>query len=81
MSSVSEGVPLTVIEAMAARRPVVATAVGGLAELLEHGVAGFLAPSGDDVLLAASLIELYRNPDLRNAWPTLLRNGRPIRFR
>ncbi len=65
MSSISEGIPLTVIEAMAARRPVVATAVGGLPELVEHGVTGFLAPSGDDALLAASLIELYRDPDLR----------------
>ena len=66
MSSISEGIPLTVIEAMAARRPVVATAVGGLPELIEHGVTGCLAPSGNDVLLAASLIELYRNPDLRS---------------
>ena len=50
MSSISEGIPLTVIEAMAARRPVVSTAVGGLPELIEHGVTGFLAPSGDDVI-------------------------------
>lgn len=65
MSSISEGIPLTVIEAMAARRPVVATAVGGLPEMVEHGVTGFLAPSGDHASLAASLIELYRRPDLR----------------
>jgi len=65
MSSISEGIPLTVIEAMAARRPVVATAVGGLPELVEHGVTGFLAPSGDDASLACSLIELYRRPELR----------------
>lgn len=65
MSSISEGIPLTVIEAMAARRPVVSTAVGGLPELVEHGVTGFLAASGDHASLAASLIELYRRPDLR----------------
>lgn len=65
MSSISEGIPLTVIEAMAARRPVISTAVGGLPELVEHGVTGFLAPSGDDRLLAAALVELYRNTDLR----------------
>ena len=65
MSSISEGIPLTVIEAMAARRPVVSTAVGGLPELIEHGVTGFLASSRDDSSLAASLIELYRNADLR----------------
>ncbi len=66
MSSISEGIPLTVIEAMAARRPVVSTAVGGLPELVEHGVTGFLAPSGDDSSLAAALIELHRNPGLRS---------------
>jgi len=65
MSSISEGIPLTVIEAMAARRPVVSTAVGGLPEMIEHGVTGFLAPPGDDAALASALIELYRQPDLR----------------
>jgi glycosyltransferase involved in cell wall biosynthesis len=65
LTSISEGIPLTVIEAMAARRPVVSTSVGGLPELVEHGVTGFLAASGDDASLAASLIKLYRCPDLR----------------
>ncbi len=65
MSSISEGIPLTVIEAMAARRPVISTAVGGLPELIEHGVTGFLAPSRDDAALAKSLIELYRDGSLR----------------
>ena len=66
MSSISEGIPLTVIEAMAARRPVVSTAVGGLPELIEHGVSGMLAPSGDASSLAASLVQLYQSADLRN---------------
>ena len=64
MSSISEGIPLTVIEAMAARRPVVSTAVGGLPELVEHGITGFLAPCRDDASLAAALIRLYRDPVL-----------------
>lgn len=64
MSSISEGIPLTVIEAMAARIPVVATAVGGLPELIEHGVSGFLAPSGRSDLLATALVDLQRNADL-----------------
>ena len=66
LSSISEGIPLTVIESMAARRPVVSTAVGGLPELIEHGVSGMLAPSGDASSLSASLVQLYRNADLRN---------------
>jgi glycosyltransferase involved in cell wall biosynthesis len=65
MSSISEGIPLTVIEALAARRPVVSTAVGGLPELIEHDVSGMLAPSGDASSLANSLIELYQSPALR----------------
>jgi glycosyltransferase involved in cell wall biosynthesis len=65
MSSISEGIPLTVIESMAARRPVVSTAVGGLPELIEHGVTGFLAPSGDHASLASSLVALHADPDLR----------------
>lgn len=65
LSSISEGIPLTVIEAMAARRPVVATAVGGLPELIDHGVSGFLAPGRDHAGLAMGLIELYRDPGLR----------------
>lgn len=65
MSSISEGIPLTVIEAMAARRPVVSTSVGGIPELIEHGVTGLLAASGDSASLAAFLVELYRRPDHR----------------
>jgi glycosyltransferase involved in cell wall biosynthesis len=65
MSSISEGIPLTVIEAMATRRPVVSTAVGGLPEMIEHGVTGFLAPVGDHAALAWALIELFHQPDLR----------------
>ncbi|MGH9853830.1 MAG: glycosyltransferase, partial [Blastocatellia bacterium] len=42
LSSLSEGMPITVLEAMAARLPVVATRVGSLPELVEEGVTGFL---------------------------------------
>jgi len=67
MSSISEGIPLTVIEAMAAHRPVVATAVGGLPELVEHGVTGFLAPPRDYAALAAALIWLHEDRQLRES--------------
>ena len=65
MSSISEGIPLTVIEAMAARLPVVSTAVGGLPEIIQHGVTGLLAGSGDDGALAESLTRIAQNADLR----------------
>ena len=58
LSSISEGIPLTLIEAMAARLPVVSTDVGGVAEVVVPEVTGLLAPSGDDALLADHLTRL-----------------------
>jgi glycosyltransferase involved in cell wall biosynthesis len=57
-----EGTPLAVIEAMAARLPVVATAVGGVPELVEDGVTGLLASAGDPGALARALASLARQP-------------------
>ncbi len=55
LSSLSEGMPLTVLEAMAARLPVVATAVGALPELVEEDNTGFLVPVGDAEAMAEKL--------------------------
>ncbi len=54
-SSLSEGLPLAVLEAMAAGLPVVATRVGGIAEAVEDGKTGYLAPAADPAALAAAL--------------------------
>ena len=65
LTSVSEGIPLTVIEAMAAGRPVVATDVGGLREVLGgegDEPCGRLAPAGDAAALAAALRALADDP-------------------
>ena len=56
-----EGCPLAVIEAMAAGIPVVATAVGGVPELVVHGETGLLAEPGRPEALAAALAELIAN--------------------
>ncbi len=64
LTSVSEGIPVTVIEAMATGVPVVATSVGGLPELIEDGTSGLLAPRGDAKGLAAALGRLAHNDDL-----------------
>ncbi|MFO0977089.1 MAG: glycosyltransferase [Planctomycetaceae bacterium] len=66
LTSISEGIPLTVIEAMAARRPVVATAVGGLPELIENAVTGFLASAKDELGLASALVTLANDEALRH---------------
>jgi sugar transferase (PEP-CTERM/EpsH1 system associated) len=64
LSSLSEGMPLTVLEAMAARLPVVATNVGALPELVEEGGTGFLAEPKDDQALAERLARFYSEPEL-----------------
>jgi glycosyltransferase involved in cell wall biosynthesis len=65
LTSISEGIPLTVIEAMAAGLPVVATDVGGVGEVVAEGRTGLLAPAGDDVALAEKLASLADDPSLR----------------
>lgn len=65
LTSISEGIPLTIIEAMAAGLPVVSTAVGGIPEMIDDGRTGFLAEAGDHSSLAASLGHLYQSPMLR----------------
>jgi glycosyltransferase involved in cell wall biosynthesis len=57
--------PLKVYEYMAASRPVVASRIGQLANLIEDGVNGLLCPAGDPVTLAAALARLRREPELR----------------
>jgi glycosyltransferase involved in cell wall biosynthesis len=60
-----EGTPLAVIEAMAAGLPVVATAAGGVPELVADGLTGLLAPVGDMDALATALGRLSRDASLR----------------
>ncbi len=66
LSSRWEGLPYTVIEAMMAGLPVVATRVGGMAELVRDGVTGFLVPSNDPQHLAEAIQKLLDNPELRH---------------
>lgn len=64
LPSRSEGFPLSVAEAMLAARPVVATPVGSVAELVADGATGLLVPVGDDVALATALARLRDARDL-----------------
>jgi glycosyltransferase involved in cell wall biosynthesis len=56
--SVFEGLPLSLLEAMAAGTPVVATAVGGMQRLVEDGITGRLVAAGDPVALAGAMLDL-----------------------
>jgi glycosyltransferase involved in cell wall biosynthesis len=62
-----EGSPMAVIEAMAAGLPVVATAVGGVPDLVENGVTGLLVSPGDPEALGGALLALSRDPQRRQA--------------
>ena len=75
LSSKWEGMPNVVLEAMACRKPVVATAVGGCPEMLGNGETGLLVPAGDAKALAERILQLLRDPDLRE------RFGRAARAR
>jgi glycosyltransferase involved in cell wall biosynthesis len=65
LTSLSEGIPVTLIEAMAAQLPVVATRVGGVPEVVLDGQTGLLASAGDDAALADCLLRLANQPELR----------------
>ena len=69
-----DGIPNVLVEAMAAGAPVVATAVSGIPELVEHEVNGLLIAPDDPEALADALLRLHDDPELdRDGSP---RNGR-----
>lgn len=67
LSSRNEGTPVSLIEAAAAGRPVVATRVGGVPLVVEDGVTGYLADAGDPSGLAALVERLLASPETRSA--------------
>ena len=62
LTSRSEGLPLVLLEAMAMGLPVLSTAVGGIPDLVEHGVTGFLVDATDHAGLVTQLIWLSSRP-------------------
>jgi glycosyltransferase involved in cell wall biosynthesis len=65
LPSSNEGTPVSAIEALAAGRPVVATRVGGVPDVVREGEDGFLVEAGDTEQLAERLVRLARDPQLR----------------
>lgn len=67
LPSLYEGSSLAVMEAMAARRAIVSSNIGGTDELIEDGRSGLLVPAGDAAALAAALRRLLDDPGLRES--------------
>ncbi len=65
LPSLREAQGISILEAMARRKPVVASAVGGIPEVLTDGVDGLLVPPGDSDALAEALGRLAKSPSLR----------------
>ncbi len=65
MPSHTEGTPVALLEAAALERPIVASRVGGIPDIVESGTHALLVPAGDVAALAAALTELHDRPELR----------------
>jgi glycosyltransferase involved in cell wall biosynthesis len=74
LPSVREGLPLSILEAMAAGRPVIASAIAGTDEVVTAGETGLLFPPGDPAALAQALRQLLADPGLADR---LSRAARP----
>jgi len=74
-STGSEGVPQALMQAMAVGRPVVATDVGSVSELVRHRETGLLVPPGDSSALAEAIVSLIEQPELARR---LAENGRRL---
>lgn len=63
LTSEAEALPMSVLEAMAAERPVIVTDIGGMAEAVVQGETGLLVPAGDAAAAARALVELASDPE------------------
>lgn len=71
MTSKSEGLGSAILDAFFYRIPVVATEAGGIPELVVHGKTGLLAPVGNSRAIAAHLLQMLDDKDLRQRCASL----------
>lgn len=80
LSSDWEGTPMAIMEAMASGLPVISTAVGGVPELVQHGITGLLTPPGDMDALRDALQQLLSDSALRESMGNAARQFAVERF-
>ncbi len=64
LASILEGSPVVILEALGAVRPIVATRIDGVTDVLRHGVTGLLVPPGDPAALADAIVSLLKDREL-----------------
>ena len=65
LPSFAEGLPVVLMEALAAGKPVICTQLAGVGELVENGVSGFIVPAGDAESLTARIVDMAKDPAQR----------------
>lgn len=65
LTTLWEGLPISLLEAMSMAKPVVATRVRGPREVVQHGVSGYLVPPGDPLAVSEAILSLLENKELR----------------
>ena len=63
LTSFHEGLPMALLEAMALKKPVICTAVGGIKDVIVDKNNGYLVPSNDHIAMGKRILELFYNPD------------------
>jgi len=81
LTSLWEGLPVSVLEAMASAKPVIATRTGGVSEVLGEGRGGFIVPARDTAAIADKLVSLLQNETLRKQAGQDARAALPACFR
>ncbi len=80
LPSLTEGLPITLLEAMLSKIPVIATKVGGIPEVLQNGKGGVLVEPGKPEALAEAILQIHNNPELCEQFVNLSYNEVKMKY-